>query len=238
MARLHFAIAGPVSATSDATVPEIKVKKNLLSRRPVVGGEVEIRVKQRGRVRSRKSELIDLKGGIAGKLHYRVRLVPAGPVTATIEVKVPYFLDARPVAAPIGKLGLATVQNFLDPNASLQSLSGQRLVRGDLIPLLFRVQGQKLTGLKGQLTVKRVGSPPLPALTITKSAPATITQADPTIDPQTKLETLSGQFAIEPGDTTGFPDTEVELRYQFSLSDGLGRSYTIEQGTFTVYPAL
>ena len=123
---------------------------------------------------------------------------------------------------------------MLQPGSSAPTFSGSRLVKGDLTPVSFKSQGQRLAGLNAEFTAKRKDDPL--ASPIVKSGSA-VHQTDPAVDSQTKIETVMGGFSIDPGDTENFPDSEVELSYTLKFSDGLGRVYTVVSGSFTVYSA-
>ncbi|QLE47874.1 hypothetical protein FD724_06945 [Nostoc sp. C057] len=126
------------------------------------------------------------------------------------------------------------MSTLLQPGSSAPVFSGSRLVRGDLTPVSFKIQGQKLDGLNAEFTAKRKDDPLAAPIIKTGSA---IHQTDPAVDNQTKVETVMGSFYIEPADTEDFPDSEVELSFVLKFSDGNGRVYTVVSGSFTVYSA-
>jgi hypothetical protein len=55
------------------------------------------------------------------------------------------------------------------------------------------------------------------------------------MDTATGVETMTGNFAINPSDTAGLPNSEIEFIYELTLSDGLGRVYSLESGKFRIY---
>jgi hypothetical protein len=151
------------------------------------------------------------------------------------EAIIQFFLSAVATAPPIGALSVPSVNQLLNPQFVAPGLGGARFVRGTLISLAFKIQGQRLTGLNAQFTACRtdqaIGSPH----DITKTAPSSIIQTAPVMDTATGVETMTGNFAINPSDTAGLPNSEIEFIYELTLSDGLGRVYSLESGKFRIY---
>lgn len=158
-----------------------------------------------------------------------------GTITAKFATDVAYFINAVPVAPPKGQMGLMSIQKVIDPKIPV-GFNGARLIRGDLYPIYFHVQGQKLAGLTGTFKAKQ--RKVLPGASPIVFEKTSVVEGAPSLDDRTGIEIMTGNFSLDPGDTDGFPDYEVEMGYQFTLSDGMGRTYTVSTGFFTVYPAL
>jgi hypothetical protein len=229
----QFFPTGAIASVSEAQVATFNLTKNL--GRP---GRFESRlvasVGAIAKVRNLPSMVALFQSGISGKLNKLVNLSP-GTIVSHTKSAFKFFLNAAPVAPPIGTLHLSTLQALLNPKASSPRFGG-RLVRGDLIPVCFRIQGEKMAGLNVRFSAKQksvaIGVTPL---TIVKVAPSTIKQTAPAIDPTNGVEMLTGNFYIEPGDTEMLPDGETEFSYHLSISDGNGRVYTLDRGSFTVF---
>jgi hypothetical protein len=221
MAQLIFP-SGAFASTLVTNITTIKIRKNI--GKGLISNKVTTSIGGVGRKRSLSLTTAQFTSNLTGTLKRRL-LLPSGAVASTTTAKVRFFLAAGQTPPPIGKIYRADI-------ASQPALNGSRLVRGDLIPLTLKITGIKLAGLNAIITAKRKDDPL--ASPIIKSGSA-IHQTAPVIDPQTGVESVSGSFAIEPADTEGFPEKEVELGYFFKLTDGLGRIYTIEIGTFTIY---
>ncbi|MBD2771143.1 hypothetical protein [Iningainema tapete] len=218
--------SGTLATETSADVGEIKIVKNIGN--GLITTKSSAGVGAVGRVRSLLAmatpSLSPLTANIAsslsGTLKRKLKL-PAGTIASTIVSALRFFLAAEQTPPPKGKLTLAG-----------SSFAGSRLVKGDLIPLSFTITGQRLEGLTALYTAKRKDNPLAPTL-----VKANIHLTDVAIDPKTGIETMTGAFSIEPADTESFPDGEVELSYTFKLTDGLGRVYTLEKGSFTVFSA-
>ncbi|MEH2148559.1 hypothetical protein [Nostoc sp.] len=222
--------AGAIASTTTSDISTIKIRKNL-GRPGVIATTTTASVGALGKKRSVKLGAIALTSGLSGTLKRKLHF-PAGAITSVTQSQVKFFLNVSPAAPPKGSLYRADLSTLLQPGSTSPMFSGSRLVKGDLTPLSFQIQGQKLAGLEAEFTAKRKDD--LLAAPIIK---INVHQTDPVVDPTTKIETVMGSFAIEPGDTEDFPDSEVELSYTLKFSDGLGRVYTVASGSFTVYSA-
>ncbi|QKQ75652.1 hypothetical protein [Nostoc sp. TCL240-02] len=231
MAQLNFP-SGAIASTTTADISAIKIRKNL-GRPGVIAATTVASVGALGKKRSVKPDPIAFTCGLSGTLKRKLKF-PPGVITSTTNSQVKFFLNVSPAAPPKGSLYRADLSTLLQPGSSAPAFSGSRLVKGDLTPLSFKIQGQKLDGLNAEFTTKRKDDPL--AAPIVKSGSA-VHQSDPAVDGQTKIETVMGSFALDPGDTESFPDSEVELSYTLKFSDGLGRVYTVASGNFTVYSA-
>lgn len=180
------------------------------------------------RIRSLVSQPAILGSNLTGSLRRKLRL-PVGSMSNALHGEVRFFLAVSPVAPPEAKLSRASIAAILSGNAP--GFAGSRIPKGDLVPVSFKVQGQKLSGLFAEFTATRKDDPNAAPITKTN----TIHLTSPVGNEATKLETMMGSFAIEPGDTVNFPNQEVELSYRLRLLDGIGRVYTVELGSFTVY---
>lgn len=236
MPYLNFP-AGSIASVSEADIAEFKLTKNL--GRP--GWFKSAAVCNVGRVGRSRTMMVECtpKSAFKGKLKRMVN-IGGGAIATQTRSQVKFFLNAAPIAPPKGSVHLQTLDSLNNPNAVGPRLNGRRLIRDDLTPIYFTAQGEKTLGLNAHFVARQIGVDPLVAtpLEITKSSPNTIKQSAAAIDPQTEIEKITGNFNIEPGDTSGFPNGEVEFSYQFYLTDGLGRRYTIESGSFTVYTIL
>lgn len=223
---------GVIDSATSADIDEIKLRKNL--GRPGIIASISVAsVGALAKKRSVSPQSATIKSGLTGTIKRKLNL-PAGSIASTTQAQVKFFLNVSPVAPPKGTLHRADLSTLLQPGSRAPNFSGSRLVKGDLTPLSFKIQGQKLDGLNAEFSAKRKDDPLAP--TIIKSG-AAVHQSDPVIDTHTKIETMMGSFSIEPGDTADFPSTEIELSYTLKFSDGLGRVHTVVSGNFTVYPA-
>ncbi|MBD2489028.1 hypothetical protein [Aulosira sp. FACHB-615] len=220
--------AGTLASTTESDIDEIKIVKNI-SRPGVISTVSTATSGLIAKKRSVKPDAANITSGLSGTLKRNLKF-PAGTLASATTTNIKFFLNASPAAPPQGVLYRADLSTLL--GATAPRFKGSRLVKGDLVPMSFRVNGQKLDGLEAEFTAKRKDDPL--AAAIVKSS---LHQTDPVIDSQTKVETMMGSFALEPSDTSDFPDSEVELSYSVKFSDGLGRVYTIEIGSFTVYSA-
>lgn len=220
--------SGVIASTTTADIATIKIRKNL-GRPGVIATVSTASVGALGKKRSVKPGAIALTSNLAGTLKRKLRF-PSGAIASTTQSQVKFFLNVSPAAPPKGSLHRADLSTLLQPGSSAPVFGGSRLIKGDLTPVSFKIQGQKLAGLEAEFTAKRKDD--LLAAPIIK---INVHQTDPVVDPTTKIETVMGSFAIEPGDTEDFPDSEVELSFTLKFSDGLGRVYTVVSGSFTVY---
>lgn len=172
----------------------------------------------------------DLVGSI--KLDFK-RKVKFSPLlgNAKTETSVQYFLNATPAAPPIGNLQLPSVNSLLNPQFVAPAFSGSRHMRGDQVVVKFIARGQRLNGLVPEFHACRTDQPIGSPHDIVKTG-AAINVTDPVRDTTTMVETLTGSFYIHPNDTANLLDGETEFVYEFKLSDGLGRTFTLETGKF------
>ncbi|WP_445634519.1 hypothetical protein NSTC745_06342 [Nostoc sp. DSM 114161] len=224
--------SGAIASTTTADIATIKIRKNL-GKPGVIATVSTASVGALGKKRSVRPGAIAITSNLSGTLKRKLKF-PAGAIASVTQSQVKFFLNVSPVAPPKGSLHRADLSTLLQPGSTAPTFSGSRLVKGDLTPLSFKIQGQKLEGLEAEFTAKRKDDPLVSPIVKTGSA---VHQTDPAIDSQTKIETVMGSFSIDPGDTEDFPDSEVELSYTLKFSDGLGRVYTVVSGNFTVYSA-
>ncbi|MEH2201212.1 hypothetical protein [Nostoc sp.] len=224
--------SGVIASATTADIATIKIRKNL-SKPGVIATVSTASVGALGKKRSVKPDNIAFTSNLSGTLKRKLKF-PAGAIASTTQSQVKFFLNVSPAAPPKGTLHRADLSTLLQPGSTAPAFSGSRLVKGDLTALSFKIQGQRLDGLNAEFTAKRKDD--LLASPIIKSGSA-VHQTDPAVDSQTKIETVMGSFAIDPGDTESFPDSEVELSFTLKFSDGLGRVYTVVSGSFTVYSA-
>jgi hypothetical protein len=223
---------GAIASTTTADISTIKIRKNF-GKPGAIATVLSASVGTLGKKRSVRPDAIAITSNLTGTLKRKLKF-PGGAIASTTQSQVKFFLNVSPAAPPKGTLHRADLSTLLQPNSTAPAFSGSRLVKGDLTALSFKIQGQKLAGLNAEFIAKRKDD--LLASTIVKSGSA-VHQIDPTVDTQTKIETVMGSFSIDPGDTEDFPDSEVELSYTLKFSDGLGRVYTVVSGSFTVYSA-
>ncbi|MEH1777149.1 hypothetical protein [Nostoc sp.] len=224
--------SGVIASTTTADISTIKIRKNF-GKPGVIATITTASVGALGKKRSVKPDTVAFTSGLSGTLKRKLHF-PNGAIASVTQSQVKFFLNVSPVAPPKGTLHRADLSTLLQPGSSAPTFSGSRLVKGDLTPVSFKIQGQKLDGLNAEFTAKRKDD--LLVSPIVKSGSA-VHQTDPAVDSQTKLETVMGSFALEPGDTEDFPDSEVELSFVLKFADGLGRIYTVVSGSFTVYSA-
>lgn len=172
----------------------------------------------------------DLDGSIDLSFKRKMKFSPLGG-NAKTETSVQYFLNATPAAPPIGNLQLPSVNSLLNPQFMAPAFSGSRHMRGDQVVVKFVARGQRLNGLIPEFHACRTDEPIGSPHDIVKSG-AAINVTDPVRDTTTLVETLTGSFYIHPNDTIALPDGETEFVYEFKLSDGLGRTFTLETGKF------
>lgn len=169
----------------------------------------------------------------ATKLSCRVNF-GAGTIEGKSQTRVTGFVNTIPVAVPKGKLLIAVTDPLLNPGFANPALHSYRMARLDSLPIFAIVEGQRLEDLSGLLQVKGRDL-------VTQALynfQCSMVFAAPTSEIQT-VQRRSGRIQIEPNQTESFPlDKEVLCQYKFTLTDGNGRTYTIEVGSFTIYPAL
>lgn len=186
-----------------------------------------------GRSRSTGPLKVVFEGKMDVNLKRKVRFSPLSG-RAEIRTITQYFLNATPAVPPVGNLRLPNVNQFLNKNYVPPGFNGtQHHTRGDQIVIQFVVRGQKMNGLKPMFHACRTDQPiGSPHDLIKEGAEISIT--DPVRDTSTGVETMSGSFYINPGDTKDLPDGTLEFVYEFKLADGLGRVFTLERGKFRI----
>lgn len=172
----------------------------------------------------------DLIGSIKVDFKRKVKFSPLLG-NAKTETSVQYFLNATPAAPPIGNLQLPSVNSLLNPQFVAPAFSGSRHMRGDQVVVKFIARGQRLNGLVPEFHACRTDQPIGSPHDIVKTG-AAINVTDPVRDTMTMVETLTGSFYIHPNDTANLLDGDTEFVYEFKLSDGLGRTFTLETGKF------
>lgn len=182
------------------------------------------------RVRSLSLEKGNLTSTLSGTMRRKLRF-PAGVVATKTEGEVRFFLAVNPTAPPAATVYRASISTLIS-GGNAPSFAGSRIIRGDLQPIAFKVIGQKLNGLFATFTAKRKDDATAAPIIKTGSA---IHLTQPVLDSKTGIETMMGALAIEPADTANFPLQEIELTYTLRLSDGIGRTYTVEYGSFTIF---
>ncbi len=217
-----------LAVQSVMTVSRSKIRKNL-GRGAVLRAKTAVQVTRSGRVRAVAPEPIQITTRTSTGLRSRVYLRPL-PLRVAVVTTCDSFLLTIPVAVPEGRLYRSTLAG-LRSSAQAPSLNRSRLVIGDSVPLAFQITGQKLAGLNAQLIAKPKVN--LTAPTIIKQG-GSVHQTSPVLAPDLGTETMMGQLTLESGDTAGLTQ-ETEFDFQLKFTDGLGRVYTVEVGTFTVY---
>lgn len=223
-------IATPATLASDASVGTIKILKNLRPQQASLLSNSSVSAVRR--IRSFSRAIAESKFSAAAKFS---SLQSLGAVQAQLNSigLVKYLLNRATVARPKGRLQVATIDPLLTPGTTHPPFTRQRVIRGDLYPLWIVVEGQRLAPLSGQLKVKGTDPVSGQVFEFVKS----VSIAPPT-EVSAQVQRMSAKVEIEPIDTNGFPDREIELKYAFVLDDGNGRIYTTETGFFTVYPAI
>lgn len=233
MPILDFA-GGTIAATSAAAISAIRFLKNFGQ-----GGAIEAlslaTIIRTARTRSIRGGRTLTSGSIGGTLKGWLNF-GQGTIAGIAQTAIKYFLNAKAIAPPVGHLYRASIESLINPLAPSPAFNTSRLVRGDLVPIGFFVQGQRLQGLRATFEARQRGVEA--PLTISKVAPGSIKQTQPVLDREFNIDSMSGNLAIEPADTATFPEVEVEMLYHFYFTDGIGRTYTVERGSFVVYPAL
>lgn len=228
-----ISVIPPITAISETEAEDNRVLRGLMAS-TVADADVTVDVAMTGRYRAPGHQPVAVRGRVQGKLKLLAKMF-GSTISLVTEIVTRYFVNAMPTVPPKGRMGLVSIAHVIDPTVALP-MNGSRLVKGDLIPIYFHVQGQRLEGLEGVFYAKqRKVKPPLSPIEFTKSA---VIEADPSLDPKTGLEVMTGNFSLTPSDTLGFPDYEIEFGYQFVLTDGMGRTYTVATGFFTVYNPL
>lgn len=217
-------------ATSEAEVSEVKLFKNF--RPHLARGLSNASVTTVRRIRSFSDAIAESSAQFTAKMGF-IQSFGNLVARATSIGAVRYLLNVVTVARPQAALSIATTPPLISGGAGYPGLNRHRIVRGDLFPLWMVVEGQRLSPLTGVLRCKARDPVTDIVYEFTKSA----TLADPTAL-NANVDRMSGRVEIDPMDTDGFPDRELEVQYIFRLSDGGGRVYTVEQGFFTVYPPL
>ena len=186
-----------------------------------------------GRSRSSGRIGVAIEGSMDVGFKRQIRLNPI-MAEATIETRTQYFLNATPAVPPAGNLRLPSVNQLLSKNYIAQAFNGsQQHTRGDQIIIQFVVRGQRMDGLRPAFYACRTDQPSGSPHDLTKGGNE-ISMTDPVRDTTNGLETMSGSFFINPNDTIGLPDGTLEFTYEFKLSDGLGRTFTLERGRFKI----
>ncbi len=171
-----------------------------------------------------------LSGQIVGLIEgvlKRARLL-SGKIIETFSGKVSVFIDATITATPTARLYLyqAGCPEFIENN-----LAGHRFTRMDYLAIGFKCCGDKMAGLQPyfQAGLKTGG-------VLINKGPANMT-INPIFLASANEEHLTGMFSITEVDTAPLPaDTQSELIYRFWLSDGVGRNYTLEEGSLIITP--
>lgn len=230
---MPFVAFNPSTGTG-TTETEVTTTKMRRAFRRIQGGGtsvIETSLSRAGRRRSPGDPLIcDLNGSVEFKFKRKIKFSPLLGNTRT-ETSVQYFLNATPAAPPIGNLQLPSVNSLLNPQFLAPAFNGSRHTRGDQVVVKFIARGQKLNGLVPEFHACRTDEPVGSPHDILKMG-AAINVTDPVRDTTTMVETLTGSFYIHPSDTIALPDGETEFVYEFKLSDGLGRTFTLETGKF------
>jgi hypothetical protein len=227
MPLLYFPSGSLATTTTAPNITTLKIRRNI-GRPGLLATKSVASAGKITRKRSIQLEPSKLSSSLEGILKRKLKLGPA-VIRSTTQANVKFFIAANPAPPPKGNLYLADITAWAD-GSTPPAFNGQRIIRGDLIPLTFKITGQRLSSLNMEFTAKRLDTG---ALIVKTNARVT----DPVIDNK-KIETVLGTFTLDPGDTSGFPDSEVELVYVLKFLDGLGRTYTIEHGNFTVFSIL
>ena len=224
---IQYFSSGNLASTIATEVGTLSTRKNI-AKPGRFDSKLTASVGRITRIRSLVSQPAIFESKLTGSLRRKLQF-PVGSLNNAIHGEIKFFLAITPVAPPEAKLSRASIAAVLSGNAP--GFAGSRIPKGDLIPVSFKVQGQKLSGLFAEFTATRKDDPS--AAPILKTNEIHLTA--PVEDETTKLEIMMGGFALEPSDTASFPSKEVELSYRLRLLDGIGRVYTVERGTFTVY---
>jgi hypothetical protein len=227
-------VAFDPSTGTGLTETEITETKMRRAFRRIQGGGtsvLETSLARAGRRRAPGDLLIcDLNGSLELNFKRKTKFSPLLG-NAKTETSVQYFLNATPAAPPIGNLQLPSVNSLLNPQFVAPAFSGSKHTRGDQVVVKFVARGQRLNGLIPEFHACRTDEPVGSPHDLVKTGTA-INITDPVRDTMTMVETLTGSFYIHPNDTATLPEGETEFVYEFKLSDGLGRTFTLETGKF------
>ena len=228
----YIAFGPPTQATT--LVSELTtVKLRRAFRQIRAQGAVSTSLIRSGRSRSTGALKVLFDGKVDVNLKRKVRFSPLLG-QSSLQTLTQYFLNATPAVPPAGSLRLPSVNQLLNKNFVAQGFNGsQHHTRGDQIVIQFVVNGQKMNGLKPIFSACRMDLPLGSPHDLVKEG-AAISMTDPVRDTTNGVETMSGSFFINPGDTINLPDGSLEFLYDFKLSDGLGRTYTLERGKFKI----
>lgn len=224
---IQYFSSGNLNSAIATEVGSLQTRKNI-AKPGRFDSKLTASIGQVTRIRSLVSQPAIFESNLTGSLRRKLRL-PVGSMNSVLQGEAKFFLAVNPVAPPEAKLSRASIAAVLSGNAP--GFSGSRIPKGDLVPVSFQVQGQKLSGLFAEFTATRKDDPNAAPILKTN----TIHLTAPSENEATKLEVMMGGFALEPSDTAGFPSKEIELIYKLRLLDGIGRVYTVERGSFTVY---
>lgn len=229
--NLYFP-GGQFATTDTADVSEVQILRGVvgtMKTTAIAAISAASRVRTLSLTPAHSTSVIRSKG-----VKVRVKLA-GGKLATTSRAEVKYLINAAPISPPAGFLFLGSLATLSGQSAP--SFSQTRAIKGDLTPIFFRIEGERLQSLHAKFIAKQknVAGGVVP-LRIEKTHPDAIEQTDPALDSATGIEVMTGNFSINAADTASFPETgEVEMGYAFQLTDGMGRTYTIEQGSFTVY---
>lgn len=176
--------------------------------------------------------------GILGRLPCGLALQPAA---MNLDGDLHYFvhtaLDVPPPALKPPGLYFPSVEQMRNPNYQPKRLHCSRVARGDQIRIEFALEGKRLGELFANFAARK---PRAQQNSIQKSDRPQFggvrIEDKIDLDPNTGIETRKGAIYLNPGDTYNFPDIAQELVYDFEVTDGQGRTHTLEQGSFCVYP--
>ena len=230
---MPYVAFSPPKGTTTIVTTLIDVKLRRAFRHIRSQGSVSTSLIRAGRMRSTGRISATLQGTTDVNLKRKVKFSPLSG-QSTISTMTQYFLNATPSVPPAGNLRLPSVNQLLNKNFVAQGFNGsQHHTRGDQIVIQFVVKGQKMNGLKPSFCACRTDQPIGSPHDLVKEG-SSISITDPVRDTTNDVETMSGSFFINPGDTAGLPDGNLEFLYAFKLSDGLGRTYTLERGQFKI----
>jgi hypothetical protein len=219
---------GIIAGTSAINIAAIKIRNNLARGDRQIAGTSIISLAQVHRRRSVQLAPATFSGEVTGGLKQLLRF-SNGEVVGKLDANVLYFLNASPIAPPTGTLYRAALPTQGQPN-----FNGSALTQGDLHPVSISIEGQRLLGLTAKFEAQSRGLNTVISITKTN-----IKLTAPALDPNTQVEKITGNFSFDPADFTIPADLQgIEFAYRFSLGDGMGRSYTLERGGFSVYRAL
>lgn len=227
----YLAFGPPTTlSTLDTELTDVKLRRAFRHIRSQ--GLISTSLSRSGRSRSTGPLLVEFQGRTDVSLKRKVRFSPLSG-RSSMETLTQYFLNATPAVPPIGSLRLPNVNQLLNKAFVSPSFNGTQHAKGDQIVIQFMVKGQRMDGLKPMFSACRMDQPAGSPHDLEKEG-AAISITDPVRDTTTSVETMTGSFFINPGDTLTLPDGTIEFVYEFKLSDGLGRTYTLERGKFKV----